>query len=165
MGGETSDPFQTYTGIRQGAPSSVFLFILFIDDLITYLKANCVGEPLIGLMHCLLHADDTAVISTDREFFIKKCNIMTQYMNDNSLSLNMSKSSDMIINGKPNNCKPDLSFNGGVLEYKDKVVYLGVVISDTDVIQQDVDSYIRGKSPNITIKFNNFCRKEHFSTC
>ena len=61
LGGETSDPFQTYTGIRQGAPSSVFLFILFIDDFITYLKANC---------------------------------------------------------GKPNNCKTDLSFNGGVIEYK-----------------------------------------------
>ena len=116
LGGETSDPFQTYTGIRQGAPSSVLLFILFIDDLITYLKANCVEEPLIGLMHCLLHADDTAVISTDRELFVMKCNIMTQYMKDNSLSLNMSKSSDMIINGKPNNCKTDLSFNGGVLK-------------------------------------------------
>ena len=34
LGREKSDPFQTYTGIRQGAPSSVFLFILFIDDLI-----------------------------------------------------------------------------------------------------------------------------------
>ena len=84
---------------------------------------------------------------------------MTQYMNDNSLSLNMSKSSYMIINGKPNNCKNDLSFNGGVLEYKDKVVYLGVVISDTGIIQQDVDINFRVKSRNITIKFNNFCQK------
>ena len=83
LGGETSDPFQTYTGIRQGPPSPALLFILFIDDLITYLNANCVEETLIGLMHCLLHADDTAVISTDRELFIKKCNIMTQYMKDN----------------------------------------------------------------------------------
>ena len=71
----------------------------------------------------------------------------------------------MIINGKPNNCKNDLSFNGGVLEYKDKVVYLGVVISDTGIIQQDVDSNFRVKSPNITIKFNNFCRKKLSSTC
>ena len=64
----------------------MFLFILFIDDLITYLKANCAEEPLIGLMHCLLHADDTAVISTDRELFIKKRNIMTIYEWQLSLS-------------------------------------------------------------------------------
>ena len=167
LGDETSDPFQTYTGIRQGVPSSVFLFILFIVDLITYLKANCIEEPLIGLMHCLLHTDDTAVISTDRELFIKECNIMIQYMKDNSpsLSLNMSKSSNhhMIINGKPDNYKTDLSFNGGALEYKDKVAYLGVVISDTGVIQHPVDSYIRGKSLNITFKFNNFWRKNFLS--
>ena len=157
-GNETSTPFQTYTGIRQGAPSSVLLFILFIDDMISFLKTNCIEEPLIGLLHCLLHADDTAVISTNRTLFKQKCNLMLQYMNENSLSLNMSKSSYLIINGKETDYKTDLPFDGGLLKYKMKVVYLGAIISDCGVIQDDLKSYINEKRPNITIKFNNFCR-------
>ena len=47
FGAEFSNEFKTYTGIRQGAPSSVFLFIVFMDDLISYLKRYCIEEPLI----------------------------------------------------------------------------------------------------------------------
>ena len=137
----------------------MFLFILVIDDLISYLKKKCIEEPLIGLMHCLLHADDTAVTSTERKLFIKKCNFMLQYMKENCLYLNMSKSSYMIINAKADDYKADIHFGGGILEYKAKVTYLGAIISDTGIIQHDVNNYLSEKSPNVTIKFNNFCRK------
>ena len=49
-GSEMSTPFYTYTWIRQGALSSVLLFIVFIDDLIDYLKLHCIEEPIIGMM-------------------------------------------------------------------------------------------------------------------
>ena len=78
-GSESSDEFRTYSGIRQGAPSSVFLFIIFIDGLISYLKVHCIEEPIIGIIHCLLHADDTAVLSTDRKLFVIKCNLMLEF--------------------------------------------------------------------------------------
>ena len=75
-GREFSEVFQTFTGIRQGAASSALLFIGFIDDLVKYLEDHCCNEPLIENLHCLLHADDTAIISTDRKLFIKKCDHM-----------------------------------------------------------------------------------------
>ena len=71
-GDDTSDEFRTTSGIRQGASSSVDLFIAFMDDLIPYLKENCVTEPIIHMMHCLLHADDTALVSTNRHLFVTK---------------------------------------------------------------------------------------------
>ena len=40
VGFKISHEFRTYTGSRQGAPSSVLLFILFMDDLISYLKRH-----------------------------------------------------------------------------------------------------------------------------
>jgi len=156
---ESSTAFRTYTGIRQGAPSSVLLFIVFIDDLIDYLKTHCVEEPIIGILHCLLHADDTAVISTKRELFIKKCNTMLDYFHVNKLSLNLTKSSFMIINGKDNDPKVDLRTNSGILPYKSTVVYLGAIISDTGNLMSDVDKHTESKRSNITIKFNNFCSK------
>ena len=88
-----SEEFRTYSGIRQGAPSSVLLFIFFMDELVSHLQNHCVEEPLLNLLHCLLHADDTAILSTDRKLFIKKCNVMLKYFNDHSLRLNFPKSS------------------------------------------------------------------------
>ena len=38
--GKLSDVFYTYSGIKQGAPSSVILFIIFMDDIIDILKKN-----------------------------------------------------------------------------------------------------------------------------
>ena len=110
-------------------------------------------------MHCLLHADDTAVISTNRELFIKKCNAMVDYFNANSLSLNLPKSSYLIINGGEDDEKSNLQLNHGVLEYKSSSVYLGGVVSDTGSIKHDIDKFVNSKRPNVTIKFNNFVRK------
>ena len=70
-GGEYSDMFRTFTGIRQGAASSALLFIVFINDLVHYLKEKCNPEPFLDDLHCLLHADDTLIVSTGRTFLFQ----------------------------------------------------------------------------------------------
>ena len=40
--GKLPDLFQTFSGIMQGALSSVILFIIFMDDVIKILKEKCV---------------------------------------------------------------------------------------------------------------------------
>ena len=154
-----SDEFRTHSGIRQGAPSSVLLFICFMDELFTFLETHCVAEPILNIIHCLLHADDTVIISTDRELFIKKCNGMLKYFNDNSMSLNFPKSSYLIINPKEHDIKCDLHLDYGTIEYQANYVYLGVVISDTGSISHDIEQFVNSKRANVTIKFNNFLRK------
>ena len=151
-----SKEFRTYSGIRQGAPSSVLLFIIFMDELVDHLQHCCIEEPILKALHCLLHADDTAVISTNRELFTKECNAMVDYFNENNLSLNLPKSSYLIINGGEEDEKCNLQLNYGVLEYKPTSVYLGAVVSDTRSLTNDIDKFVNGNRPNVTIKFNNF---------
>ena len=161
---DSDHEFQTFSGIRQGASSSVLLFILFIDGLISYLTQHCVEEPLIGIVHCLLHADDTAVLSTDRDLFIRKCNLMLKYFKENNLSLNLSKSAYMIINGNDTiDLKVDILLDNGMLEYKAEFVYLGAVISDTGNAKHDITRYVESKRSNITIKYNNFIQKNYLA--
>ena len=74
--GKISSVFETHTGIKQGASSSVILFIAFLDDIIYTLKEKCVCKPILNDLHCLLHADDTLVLSTKRELFVMKCNTL-----------------------------------------------------------------------------------------
>ena len=157
---EFSEEFQTYTGIRQGATSSVYLFIAFMDDLVQFLEDECIHEPLINIMHCLLHADDTAIISTSRELFIIKCNKMLVYFRENCLTLNLKKSSYMIINGKEEDIKSDIYLEDEkTLEYNSSYVYLGVVITDNGNLRYDLETFIDSKRSNVTIKYNNLIRK------
>ena len=158
-GEEFSKKFRTFTGIRQGAASSALLFILFIDDLVKYLEERCPQEPILEILHCLLHADDTAILSTNRELFIDKCNHMLDYFEENSLSLNLSKSGFLIIKGKAEDIRCNLPLKNGVLPYKDEIKYLGVKISDSGSLKEDVNRFIKGKRSNLTIKYRNFCRK------
>ena len=159
FGKQFSRKFRTTSGIRQGAASSALLFIAFINDLVDYLSDRCTNEPLLDDLHCLLHADDTAILSTNRELFTIKCNHMLDYFEQNSLSLNLSKSGYMIINAKPEDLKTGILLKNGILEYKSKLKYLGVFISDTGKIKEDVLYFVNSKRSNLTIKFGNFCRK------
>ena len=134
-----------------------------MDELVAHLQQHCVEEPLIRTMHCLLHADDTAVISTNRALFVRKCNVMVGYFNDNSLSLNLPKSSYLIINGGENDSKCNLQLDFGALEYKSSSVYLGAVVTDTGNITHDIEKFVDLKRPNVTVKYNNFVRTNHLA--
>ena len=135
------------------------MFIGFIDDLVDYLEEKCPPEPMLDVLNCLLHADDTAIVSTNRELFVKKCNHMLAYFEANQLKLNFSKCEYLIINGKEEDLKTPLGLSYGALKYKSVVKYLGMKISDSGNIMADVVLNIEDKRPNVTIKFGNFCRK------
>ena len=94
---DNSPRFSTRCGIRQGAPPSSLLFVVFINDLIDYVKDKCIPETIIDTIDTLLHADDTLVISTSEELFARKCNIMLEYFDQNKLKPNLGKSGYMII--------------------------------------------------------------------
>ena len=99
------------------------LFIGFIDDIVEYLEERCPPEQLLDDLHCLLHADDTAILSTDRVLFVNKCNHMLDYFEENSLSLNLSKSGFLVINGSPEH-KKNLHLKNGIIECKNILTYL-----------------------------------------
>ena len=117
---------------------------------------------MLEVLHCLLHADDTAILSTDRELFIDKCNHMLDYFDENSLSLNLDKSGYLIINGNDAE-KVDLVLKNGVLEYCSVMKYLGVKISDCGILKKDIKRFLNDKRANVTIKFGNFCRKNYLA--
>ena len=151
--GKLSEVFQTYTGIKQGASSSVILFILFLDDIIDYLRNNCLIEPVLNDLHCLLHADDTLIISTNRTNFIHKCNLLVDILREKKMLLNYKKSGFMIINGNKNDLKCTISLKSGWLKYKKEQKYLGAIFSDTGVLKYDVSLFLAKKKKEVNGKF------------
>ena len=157
--GKLSDIFQTFTGIKQGASSSVILFIAFLDDIIDILKCKCAPEQILGDLHCLLHTDDKMLLSTNRELFMIKCNILIDTIKNKKMSLNYSKSGYMIINPKQEDLRSSLKLNHGWLNYKTCQKYLGVLIMDTGNLRDDIEAFIASKNKEVCVKLANFVRK------
>ena len=114
---------------------------------------------MINDCHTLIHADDTIVISTSRASFILKCNHMIDYFHANKLSLNLNKSSCLIIMPKEFDRRVNIRLRKGFLKYKSVQTYLGVIITDGGNSKHAVSKYIEGKRSNVLIKFVNFCNK------
>ena len=157
--GKLSDVFNTYTGIKEGACSSVILFIVFLDDIIDNLKRFCNVEPILNDLHCLLHADDTLLISTNRDQFTHKCNVLLKLLADKKMKLNYSKSGYMIINGGPSDLKSDLKLDIGWLEYNSVQKYLGSYFTDSGVLLNDVSYFVEKKYKEVNVKLASFLVK------
>ena len=151
-----SETFQTYCGIKRGAHSSVLLFIVFMDGVVDYLKSKCDPEPILDDLHCLLHADDTVIISTDKDKFTHKCNHLIEYFSVNKLRLNISKSAYLIIGNNRNADKTPLVLKSGCINYESQYTYLGVPITDSGSIAQDLKAHLKLRRPSIIVKLGRF---------
>ena len=154
--GKLSDVFCTFSGIKQGAPSSVILFIIFMDDVIANLKEKCINEFLLNNLHILLHADDTLIFSFEHNLFIIKCNVLIDSFHDKKLQLNLKKSCYMIVHAKSEGEKVDLRLKSGWLPYSSSVTYLGSLFSDSGHIGADITQHALNKSKGVDIKLANF---------
>ena len=154
--GKLSDVFQTHSGIKQGAPSSVILFIIFMDDLIDNLKNKCVDESIIKNLHSLLHADDTLVLSLERNLFIAKCNNLIDSFHVKKLQLNLKKSLYMIVNRSNNDDRIDIKLKSGWLPYAASTIYLGALFTDTGILSSDIQQHAINKNKSVSIKFASF---------
>ena len=74
-----SNVFSMKCGIRQGAASSVLLTNVFMDDLFNYLCERCSVGRLLQDIHVLIHADDTIILSADKQKFKNKCNLAMKF--------------------------------------------------------------------------------------
>ncbi len=161
--GKISEVFETHTGIKQGASSSVILFIIFMDDIIDTLKQNCLIEPILKDLHSLLHADDTVVLSTNREVFIHKCNVLIDTIKEKKMSLNYKKSGYFVINGTVEDVKCNLKLESGWLKYKGVQTYLGAIFTDSGSLSNDIDLFLKKKTKEINVKLARYLVKNEYA--
>ena len=157
-GRKLSEIFLTHSGIKQGAPSSVILFIIFMDNFIDIVRSKCIKEQVIGFLHILLHADDTAVLSTTRFLFIKKCNTLIAAFKQKKVSLNMKKSGFLVINPSNSGDRSDIRLDNGWLTYCNTFVYLGAIFSDNGAVSYDVNLHVAQRGKSVYVKLANFMR-------
>ena len=127
-----------------------------MDEIVDILKEKCMEKPLLQDLDCLLHVDDTFVLSTGRSGFTDKCQILVDTFHAKRMTLNIKKSGYLIINGREQDVKSDLKLSTGWLSYKSKHKYLGSIITDTGKISDDVNLMVKTKSKDVMVKLSNF---------
>ena len=147
----------TNTGVKQGSPSSGFLFTFFINPLVKMLK-RVDNDGFLEDLHSLLMMDDSVIMATTKERFIEKINILIQFCEDQGMVINELKTQFMVVNKDEADkndivIRPDL-----IIRYTDKYVYLGASITDDGNMCSVMQQHAKTKNAHY-LKFAAFVKK------
>ena len=85
--------FDVISGVKQGCLLSPLLFNLYIEDLVTKIKAlNCGVNLLDKQLSVMLYADDIVLISETEKGLQSMLNTLNDWCINNSMSVNLEKS-------------------------------------------------------------------------
>ena len=142
-------------GVKQGSPSSCFLFILFVDELVRFMKLSP-PDGLLGWLHLLVLMDDTVIIATSHEKLCQKLEILAKWCNQSGMVINEEKTKYMSFNSTEK--QPIFLYtHAGVVTVLQctEYVYLGCIITSDGKISSAVAKHVssRGKAMNKLIRF------------
>ena len=66
-------------GVKQGSPTSCFLFILFVDEFVRLVKRRSSVDGFLSWLHLLMLMDDTVLFATSRERLVEKLNLLAEW--------------------------------------------------------------------------------------
>ena len=142
-------------GVKQGSPSSCFLFILFVDELVRSMKLSP-PDGLLGWLHLLVLMDDTVIIATSHEKLCQKLEVLAEWCNRSGMVINEDKTEYMSFNSSEK--QPIfLNTHAGTVKVSQctEYVYLGCIITSDGKISSSVAKHVaaRSKSLNKLIRF------------
>lgn len=135
-------------GVRQGSPTSCYLFVIFVDVLILLIKSKCSVEPILGWLHTLMLMDDTVILATSREKMAEKLKLLDEYCTTSGMRLNESKTRLMVINGTPMDKVPFVMSNL-VVKHCSSYVYLGVIFSADGKCSTSLSEHVANKTKEL----------------
>ena len=146
-------PIEAEEGVRQGSPSSCFLFTTYVNLMVGRIKEY--GEDgWLERLHLLLLMDDTVIFSSKREGIIWKFQRVLDYCTQFNMKINEKKPKLLCVN--INNPQP-LTLDGVTVMWCDKYVYLGNIIVNKPIRMQ-VEEHVQSQAKNVG-KFQSFLSK------
>ncbi|XP_045109713.1 uncharacterized protein LOC123503778 [Portunus trituberculatus] len=147
------------TGVRQGSPTSCFLFIVLMNDLIKRIKEKFPPDGFLKWLHILVLMDDTVLLATTRQGMIDKLVEVQRYCNDYGMKMNEGKTKFFVINGSDGD-SDQVVVNDSVMEHCMNYTYLGSPFTSDGSVSSAVEVHAREKMCHV-LKFVSFVRKNN----
>ena len=147
----------TAIGVRQGSPTSSFLFIVYINELVKLLKDTCQPDGFLSWIHLLALMDDTVILATSRENLVSKVHLLIQFCNKYGMIINENKTKLMVINGNATDKDP-ISINNLTIKHCDLYIYLGSPFTSDGSLTSVVKAHTLDKMAHFN-KFIAFIEK------
>ena len=154
----TSGYFTTCNGVRQGGIMSPRLFSMYLDKLSYLLSSSNVGCFIDGVcMNHYFYADDMCILAPSASGLQKLVDICAEYGIEHDILYHTVKTK--CVTFLPKRYKlhvPSVSLNNVVLDYVDKIKYLGVTLSSSLTDDLDITRQLRclyGGANMLLLKF------------
>ena len=115
-------------GVRQGSPTSCFLFTIYLNALVKMYKEKCADDGLLKWLHVLLLLDDTVIMATSRGSLQEKLNILYHFCVSYGMVVNRSKTKFMVLHGDNQDRQP-LQLGDLWIDHCARYTYLGAVFT------------------------------------
>jgi len=135
-------------GVRQGSPTSCFLFILFVNVLIRKLKAQCPLDGFLQWLHCLMLMDDTVILATSRTMFKMKLKILEEYCREYGMIINEDKTKFMVIHGEESDRLP-FTIGDIIMQHCSKYIYLGATFTSDGSTLSSLREHAKDKQKHL----------------
>ena len=135
-------------GVRQGSPTSVFLFIIYVDTLIKMIKSRSPPDGFLSWLHVLMLMDDTVIFATSRESLIRKLGVLKEYCDEYGMQVNEKKTEFMVINGNKSD-RENIHVNGMSVSHCTSYVYLGVIFTENGSAATSLKAHVAEKKKHL----------------
>ena len=142
-------------GVRQGSPTSCFLFTMYVDTLLTQLKANFGNDEFLGTTHALMLMDDTVILASSKEKCLEKGIVLLDFCQKYGMKINEGKTKLIILNNPQ--ASMNLMSTDGLLRHTidlcDQYTYLGSVFTSDGRITSAIRKQAEDKRKRVEIGF------------
>ncbi len=126
IGSNISSPLILNTGAPQGCVLSPFLYSLYTHDCVATHSSNII---------IIKFADDTTVVGLitddDESAYREQVHTLTNRCNNNNLSLNISKTKELVVDFRRRTSEhPPITIDGTLVERVSSIKFLGVNITE-----------------------------------
>ena len=135
--GKTSSDIDALRGIHQGAPCSMFAFVLLLNDLLTDIQNFQPGVKLCGeTLNCIAFADDITIMASCKVDLQYLIDIAHKYSIKWHFSFNPTKCV-VLIYGKDDMKNMDIMLGAHKLKISNSEPHLGNVLATTPALEQE----------------------------
>ena len=144
-------------GVKQGSPTSCFLFTLFVDELIQLVKGRSGRAGFLEWLHLLMLMDDTVIFATSRQQLCKKLNVLVEWCDKSGMVINEDKTEFMgFCSLDDEKCPIILHLKHGrvIVTHCNEYTYLGVIFTSDGLLKSSMTRHAISKGKAVE-QFNN----------